>query len=323
MAGDEREEEREFLAELKARSGQDLAQWMAAIAAQGFADKNETIDWLRAQGFPFARASWLERIHTNGGKPIYMDEPPKPAAEPRSPPAATKPAPPPPTTPRPASARARRPASRSCWRRPRAIARSTSCWRRRSGGPSPASSVKPTSSYISFAAPAEFAAVTVHAAELRLGLDLGDRPHDAMLQRPKMKGPGAAISHMLVLTDARQVNADLLGLISGRECPGQRLRHISAYHNPDTKMSELPPHAWQQMHTEMRGYVHAPQVDFGACAWPDRSGFLPAQAQSVRRDDIGKLLGLHRPRRRWRRPKPASRPPRLRAPGAVGRARRA
>ena len=28
-----------------------------------------------------------------------------------------------------------------------------------------------------------------------------------------MKGPGAAISHMLVLTDARQVNADLLGLI--------------------------------------------------------------------------------------------------------------
>ena len=44
---------------------------MAAIAAQGFADKNETIDWLREQGLPFARASWLERIHSNGGKPIY------------------------------------------------------------------------------------------------------------------------------------------------------------------------------------------------------------------------------------------------------------
>ena len=28
-----------------------------------------------------------------------------------------------------------------------------------------------------------------------------------------MKGPGAAISHMLVLTDARQVNADLIDLI--------------------------------------------------------------------------------------------------------------
>jgi len=28
-----------------------------------------------------------------------------------------------------------------------------------------------------------------------------------------MRGPGPAISHMVVLTDARQVNADLLSLI--------------------------------------------------------------------------------------------------------------
>ena len=71
MANDEREEEREFLDGLKARTGRDLAEWMAAITAQGFTDKNETIDWLRGQGLSFARASWLERIHRNGGKPIY------------------------------------------------------------------------------------------------------------------------------------------------------------------------------------------------------------------------------------------------------------
>jgi Domain of unknown function (DUF5655) len=204
MAGDEREEEREFLAELKARSGQDLAQWMAAIAAQAFADKNETIDWLRTQGFPFARASWLERIHSNGGKPIYMDEPPPPAAELRSPP--------PPTTPRPASARQAAALEKLLLAAKgyRPLYQLLEAEIRRAV---PRVEVKPTSSYISFAAPAEFAAATVHAAELRLGLDLGDRPHDAMLQRPKMKGPGAAISHMLVLTDARQVNAELTGLI--------------------------------------------------------------------------------------------------------------
>ena len=56
MAADERHEEQQFLAELKARSGRDLAEWMAAIAAQSFTDKNETIDWLRGQGFAFARA---------------------------------------------------------------------------------------------------------------------------------------------------------------------------------------------------------------------------------------------------------------------------
>ena len=201
MAGDEQEEEREFLAELKARSGQDLAQWMAAIAAQGFADKNETIDWLRAQGFPFARASWLERIHSNGGRPIYMDQPAKPAPEPKPVPAARVP-----------SARetadlekllAAAKGYRPLYQLLEAEIR----------GAVPGVAVKPRSSYIAFAAPAEFAAVTVHATELRLGLDLGDRPHDATLQRPRMKGPGTAISHMLVLIDARQVNADLLSLI--------------------------------------------------------------------------------------------------------------
>ena len=77
MARDEREEEQEFLADLQARTGRSLADWMAAITAQGFADKNETIDWLRREGFPFARASWLERIHSNGGRPIYEHAPPR------------------------------------------------------------------------------------------------------------------------------------------------------------------------------------------------------------------------------------------------------
>src|SRR5215813_9537587 len=81
MAKDDREEEREFLEGLKARTGRGLAEWMAAIAAQGFSDKNEIIDWLRSQGLPFARASWLERIHRNGGKPIHADAPAVAAAE--------------------------------------------------------------------------------------------------------------------------------------------------------------------------------------------------------------------------------------------------
>jgi hypothetical protein len=206
MAGDEQEEEREFLAELKARSGQDLAQWMAAIAAQGFADKNETIDWLRAQGFPFARASWLERIHSNGGRPIYMDQPSMTAPE-RSQPLA-KSAPP-----------ARVPSARETADLEKLLAAAKG-YRplyqlleaeiRRAV---PGVDVRPRSSYIAFAAPAEFAAVTVHAAELRLGLAWGDRPCDATLQKPKLKGPGAAISHMLVLTDARQVNAELINLL--------------------------------------------------------------------------------------------------------------
>jgi hypothetical protein len=55
--------------------------------------------------------------------------------------------------------------------------------------------------------------VALSASELRLGLDLGEQAFDAYVQKARMRGPGPAISHMLVLTDARQVNADLLNLI--------------------------------------------------------------------------------------------------------------
>ena len=207
MSAEEREEERRFLADLKARSGRDLAEWMAAISAQGFADKNDTIDWLRAQGFPFARASWLERIHTNGGKPIYADEPPKPASA----------TPPKPEPPRP---KARALTSTEVAQLDKLLAAAKG-YRplyllleaeiRRA---LPGVTIEPKTSYISIGQPREFAAITLHPTELRLGLDLGDRVFDAQLQKAKLKGPAPAITHMVVLTDARQVNADLLALLA-------------------------------------------------------------------------------------------------------------
>ncbi len=73
------EMEREFLENLKADTGRDLAEWMATIDGQSFAHRNDAIDWLRQQGFLFAWASWLERIHNNGGDPIYCSIGSKPA----------------------------------------------------------------------------------------------------------------------------------------------------------------------------------------------------------------------------------------------------
>jgi len=204
MSADEREEEQRFLAELKARSGRGLPEWMAAITAHGFADKNDTIDWLRAQGFPFARASWLERIHTNGGKPIYAHEPSKPVAavpvQPQSPKSREL------TSKEAAQLETLLAAAKGY--RPlyqlldTAIRRSL-----------PGVSFEPKGGYVSLGNPREFAAITLHATEVRLGLDLGERAFDTQLQKAKLKGPGSAITHMLVLTDARQVNDDLLALV--------------------------------------------------------------------------------------------------------------
>jgi hypothetical protein len=227
MTRDEQEEERAFLAELKARTGKDLAQWMAAIGAKGFSDKNETIDWLRLEGFPFARASWLERIHSNGGKPIYQDGPvgkatpdaepaPQPHVEPappKAPPHASRPAPhqaPHPATPPGAHGTAMdRLIAAAKGYRPlylllEAEIRKTIADVR----------LLPKAGYISIAAPREFAAITLHATQVRLGLDLGDRPFDALVEKSRLKGPPAAITHMVILTDARQVNAAAMALLA-------------------------------------------------------------------------------------------------------------
>ncbi len=227
MAKDEREEEREFLSGLKARTGRDLGEWMAAIAAQGFTDKNEIIDWLREQSLPFARASWLERIHRNGGKPIYSSDPaPKMPharprdAEPRSAPASGPAAPVPVPKQPPLPTLSAEPAASDREAMEKLISAAKGyrplyhLLEAEMRNRLPNLMITPKAGYLSLGAPAEFAALTLHATELRLGLDLGDRPFDPLLQKAKLKGPGAAITHMAVLTDARQVNEELFGAIA-------------------------------------------------------------------------------------------------------------
>jgi Domain of unknown function (DUF5655) len=213
MAADEREEEQRFLAELKTRSGRTLADWMALITAENFSDKNETIDWLRAQGFAFARASWLERIHSNGGRPIYQEtaeRAARAAPRPRAEKAARVPSPArPPPRPEPGEAALlEKLIAQAKGYRPLYLLLETELKR-----VVPSLRLSPAPTHISLVAPAEFAAVALTASEVRLGLALGEHAFDARLQRAKLKGLGGHITHMVVLTDARQVNADLIGLV--------------------------------------------------------------------------------------------------------------
>jgi hypothetical protein len=73
MSTDYAEKERDFIAGLDEDTGRDLAGWMALISGTGLGERNAIIDWLRHQGFQFAKASWLERIHHNGGRLIYAE----------------------------------------------------------------------------------------------------------------------------------------------------------------------------------------------------------------------------------------------------------
>ena len=200
------------------------------LRPSGFADKNETIDWLRAQGFPFARASWLERIHSNGGRPIYVDAPPAPAAGPSRRLPCRSPLPP------------RAPSKRES-RRPRQAAR------RRQGLPPalpaaggrdpravPGVAVMPKAGYISFAraarvrrrrrcTPPSCGSASISATA----------PFDPPAPARQLRGRARPSSHMVVLTDARQVMRRSGQSHPGGQHPGQRLSAVAGYRNPDTK----------------------------------------------------------------------------------------
>jgi hypothetical protein len=214
MARDYGEIERAFLTALKAETGKDLAEWMAAIAAQSFADKNQTIDWLRRQGFSFSRASWLERIHSNGGKPIYVGRVPARGAVAAAPLAAATPG---------ADSGGGENERENDPRLERVLAAAKGyrplCQLLLSEVRTalPGVRIVPKAGSISLCRPREFAVVGVQASELRLGLALGERPFDSELGAPRIKGAGPHITHMLVLTDARRVNVALIDLVKAAD----------------------------------------------------------------------------------------------------------
>ena len=223
MATDYGEKERAFIDGLKENSGRDLDEWMAAITEQNLPHRNDIIDWLRQQGFMFSKASWLERIHHNGGRPIYADNAAAPPAAPRQrqdpseivkPPSAPKPEPVPVASAsveaRPdndldallAKAKAYRPLAHFLIEQIKTVR--------------PATRFEPRGTFIAIGDTENFAALGIGAKQLRLHLELGDHPPDEIVKKGVPGGglgKADALSHMVVLTDARQVDAYLLDLI--------------------------------------------------------------------------------------------------------------
>ena len=205
--------ERVFVDSLQTETGRDLAAWMAVIGASGLSHRNDIIDWLRQEGFSFSNASWMERIHHNGGRLIYGDLPEKTGASaPRRKAAGV-------AMPRPtplnvaakadadidvllAAAKAYRPLAQVLLRDVLAAA------------PGADASAEHGLIVISHARP--FAAIMAGAKDVRLFLGLAGIPGQDWLQakRPGSVDNMAGLTHMLVLTDARQLTRELKELIA-------------------------------------------------------------------------------------------------------------
>jgi hypothetical protein len=173
--------EKEFMDELKGSTGKDLAAWMKVIDGFGSKKRNEVIAWLKSQHkFGHMQASLLAGIHANGGKPVYQSTDDLLGAQ-------------------FAKAAEMKPLYEAFVEFVRKQF--------------PAASVLPKKTYVSILENREFAAVNIKPKELRIGLDLGDRPFDDTIEKAKLTGPMPRISHMFVLTDRGQLDARIVQLL--------------------------------------------------------------------------------------------------------------
>lgn len=173
--------EKEFMDGLKGSTGKDLAAWLKTIDGYSSKKRNEIIGWLKTEyGFGHMNASLLAGIHANGGKPVYAST--DDLLENQF-----------------AKAADMRPLYDNFVE---FIAKNF-----------PNSNILPKKTYVSVLENREFGAVNIKPKELRIGLDLGDLPFSDKVERAKLTGPMPRISHMIVVTDAKQFNTEMADLL--------------------------------------------------------------------------------------------------------------
>lgn len=159
--------EQEFMDTAKAQTGKSLQEWLDIVKGSGLEKRNDILNWLKKeQGLNHMQAQLLTGIYLNNGNPVYINE----------------------------NALLDAQFEKSPGMRPLFQSLSEKIL-----AEFPDTQVIPKKTYISFTAAREFAAVNVKPAEIRLGLDLGERPFDERVQKSKLTGPMPRISHMMVL----------------------------------------------------------------------------------------------------------------------------
>lgn len=182
MAKTSQEIEQEFVTGLQSSTGADLDGWMAAIKKSGIEKRNDIINWLKEeQQFGHMNASLLMGIYANGGKPVYanedilLDSQFEKCADMRP------------------LFEALKQAILDWDKEARFVAKKT---------------------YVSVTKKREFSAVNIKKGELRVGLDLGDRPFNDRVEKAKLTGPMPRISHMVVIRNTDDFNEEFFELLT-------------------------------------------------------------------------------------------------------------
>ncbi|MBC8173088.1 MAG: DUF4287 domain-containing protein [Chitinophagales bacterium] len=181
MAKTSGEFEQEFIQTAKEKTGNTVEEWFPLLKASGFSKQMELLNWLKKEkGFNHMQASLLAGIYLNNGKPVYNSE---------------------------------ENLLENQFVKCEGVRALFEYVSEQILKHFPDTRMLPKKTYVSFTAKREFAAINIKPKEIRLGLDLGGKPFNEVVQKAKLTGPMPRISHMVVISDTSQFDKQLLDLI--------------------------------------------------------------------------------------------------------------
>jgi Domain of unknown function (DUF5655)/Domain of unknown function (DUF4287) len=177
MAKSSQELEKEFLDTIVEQTGHDLSTWMRLISDSGETKTNAIINHIKTTyGLNHLQANLLTGIFLNDGKPVYdyegMFNKLFQGLEHQLP----------------------------LFREIETVIKANI----------PDVNMYPTKTYISLDGERCFGTVKINKTNIRVGLDLGNRPFDDYVQQAKSLGAMPRISHMIELHETEDVNESLL-----------------------------------------------------------------------------------------------------------------
>jgi hypothetical protein len=180
MAKDSQRLEQEFIATAKDKTGKDIPAWMDVIKASGLDKPNAILKWLKeTHGLNHMQANFLSGMFLNDGQPVYDYEVLFGKLFQAS------------------------PTMKSVYQSlESAIQKGV-----------PDAEFIPTKAYVSIEGKRCFACATLTKNAIRVGLDLGDTPMDSYVQRAKSLGAMPNLTHMVEVSDAKQVDDKLIGFV--------------------------------------------------------------------------------------------------------------
>ena len=173
--------EKEFINSSKEKTGKSIEEWMNFLTPTELTKSKETLDYLKKEvGLNHMQANFISGIFLNGGKPVFD------------------------STALFNMHFDKFPHQRQMYEAIETLVKRTV----------PSVQVVPTKGYISFRNEKEFAVAKINKTNIRIGMDLGDKPFDDYTQKAKSLGTMPRIAHMIEVSETSQVNDDIVPFLN-------------------------------------------------------------------------------------------------------------